>query len=53
MTSKAYLVRGGIGSFRGWEEHTAENIVRYFHSDDRIETWGMSGVFWGGLWWAI
>jgi hypothetical protein len=37
-------------SIVGRDYHTEENVVGYYNTGDRMEAWGKTGAFWGGLW---
>src|SRR5271170_5785908 len=37
-------------SIIGKDYHTEENVVGYYTSGDRMQTWGGMGAFWGGIW---
>lgn len=37
-------------SIIGRDYHTDEHVVGYYNVGDRMEVWGKTGAFWGGLW---
>jgi uncharacterized membrane protein len=37
-------------SIIGRDNHTEEHVVGYYNTGDRIQAWGKSGAFWGGMW---
>ena len=37
-------------SIIGRDYHTDEQVVGYYNSGDRMQAWGKTGAFWGGLW---
>ena len=37
-------------SIVGRDYHTEENVVGYYNTGDRMQAWGKTGAFWGGLW---
>ena len=37
-------------SIIGKEQYTDESVVGYYNLDERMQCWGKTGVFWGGLW---
>ena len=34
----------------GRDYHTDEHVVGYYNTGDRMQAWGKTGAFWGGLW---
>ena len=37
-------------SIVGRDYHTDEHVVGYYNAGDRMQVWGKTGAFWGGLW---
>lgn len=37
-------------SIVGRDYHTDEHVVGYYNTGDRVQAWGKTGAFWGGLW---
>jgi hypothetical protein len=37
-------------SILGRDYYTAENVVSYYNGGNRMEHWGKTRVFWGGIW---
>jgi hypothetical protein len=37
-------------SIIGRDFHTDEHVVGYYNTGDRMQVWGKTGAFWGGLW---
>ena len=37
-------------SIVGRDYHTAEHVVGYYNTGDRMKYWGKLGAFWGGFW---
>jgi uncharacterized membrane protein len=37
-------------SIVGRDYHTDEHVVGYYNVGDRMQVWGKTGAFWGGLW---
>lgn len=37
-------------SIIGRDYHTDEHVVGYYNMGDRMQVWGKTGAFWGGLW---
>lgn len=37
-------------SIIGRDYHSEENVVGFFNRGERMEYWGKTGAFWGGLW---
>jgi hypothetical protein len=37
-------------SIIGRDYHTDEHVVGYYNLGDRMQVWGKTGAFWGGLW---
>lgn len=37
-------------SIVGKDYHTAENVVGYYNTGDRMKQWGSNGAFWGSIW---
>ena len=37
-------------SIIGRDYHTDEHVVGYYNYGDRMQVWGKTGAFWGGLW---
>jgi uncharacterized membrane protein len=37
-------------SIIGRDYHTDEHVVGYYNIGDRMQVWGKTGAFWGGLW---
>jgi hypothetical protein len=37
-------------SIVGRDYHTDEHVVGYYNMGDRMQVWGKTGAFWGGLW---
>jgi len=37
-------------SIIGKDYQTEENVVGYYNAGDRMQVWGKTGAFWGGLW---
>jgi len=37
-------------SIIGRDYHTDEHVVGYYNVGDRMQVWGKTGAFWGGLW---
>ena len=37
-------------SIVGQDYHTDEHVVGYYNVGDRMQAWGLSGAFWGGVW---
>jgi uncharacterized membrane protein len=37
-------------SIVGKDYHTAENVVGYYNTGDRMKQWGGNGAFWGSIW---
>jgi len=37
-------------SLVGKGAHTEESVVGYYNTSDRMQYWGTSGAYWGGLW---
>lgn len=37
-------------SIVGRDYHTDEHVVGYYNTGDRMQAWGKTGAFWGGLW---
>ncbi len=37
-------------SIVGKDFHTEEDVVGYYTTGDRMQAWGKTGAFWGGLW---
>jgi hypothetical protein len=37
-------------SIVGKDYYSEENVVGYYNTGDRMQSWGQIGAFWGGLW---
>ena len=37
-------------SIVGKDYHTEEHVVGYYNTGDRMQAWGKTGAFWGGVW---
>jgi Protein of unknown function (DUF3341) len=37
-------------SIIGKDYHSEEKVVGYYHTGDRMKSWGGMGAFWGGIW---
>jgi hypothetical protein len=37
-------------SIVGRDYHTDEHVVGYYNTGERMEVWGKTGAFWGGVW---
>lgn len=37
-------------SIVGRDYHTDEHVVGYYNVGDRMQVWGRTGAFWGGMW---
>jgi hypothetical protein len=37
-------------SIVGRESHTDERVIGFYNAGDRINYWGKTGAFWGGVW---
>jgi hypothetical protein len=37
-------------SIVGRDVHTDERVVGYYNAGDRMQYWGKTGAFWGGIW---
>lgn len=37
-------------SIVGKDSHTDEHVVGYYNTGERMQAWGKTGAFWGGLW---
>jgi len=37
-------------SIVGADYHSEEDVVGYYNTGDRMETWGRNGAFWGAIW---
>lgn len=37
-------------SIVGRDYQTEENVIGYYNTGDRMQAWGKTGAFWGGLW---
>jgi len=37
-------------SIIGRDYHTDEHVVGFYNAGDRMQAWGKTGAFWGGLW---
>jgi hypothetical protein len=37
-------------SIVGRDFHTDENVVGYYNAGERMQYWGKTGAFWGGIW---